>query len=71
MPDQRDRDLVLRLKNGDESAFDSLISIYLKRSYGVALRLMGNDNDAREMMQEASIKAFNNLYWIVLCLLSL
>ena len=62
MPDQKDRDLVLRLKNGDERAFDSLISIYLQKSYGVALRLMGNDNDAREMIQETSIKAFNNLY---------
>ena len=62
MPDHKDRDLVLKLKGGDKDAFEALIGLYMQKSYGIALRLMGNDTDAREMIQEASVKAFKNLH---------
>ena len=61
MPGQDEQEFLSKLKEGDERGFHSLIGIYLKKSYGLAFRMMGNDSDAREMIQETCIKVYRKL----------
>ncbi|SRR5437762_9311667 len=53
--------LVKAAKNGDDYAFEQLIAIYRKRLLKVALRIMGNIEDAEDAVQTASMKAFLKL----------
>jgi len=53
--------LVDRIMAGDQSAYQSLVERYQGRVYAVAYGMMRNREDAREMAQEAFIKAYNNL----------
>ena len=39
-------------ENGDESAFEEIVSRYSDRIYGLALRITRNDRDAEEVFQE-------------------
>ncbi len=51
--DQSDEELVnLYTNNGDESAFDEIVSRYSDRVYGFALRITRNTSDAEEVFQE-------------------
>jgi RNA polymerase sigma-70 factor (ECF subfamily) len=43
---------------GSVDAFEELITLYEKRIYNIALRMMGNPSDAQDMAQEAIIKAY-------------
>lgn len=62
MPGFDERGLIERMRRGDESGFNSLIAHYMQKSYGLAFRMMGNDSDTREMIQEACIKAYKKLH---------
>lgn len=53
-----DRVLVVRAKRGERAAFGELVRRYMKRSYHVALGLVGNHDDALDLSQEAFAKAF-------------
>ncbi|HMD96662.1 MAG TPA: sigma-70 family RNA polymerase sigma factor [Terriglobia bacterium] len=48
-----------RLGNGD--AFGTLIGQYRHHLYRLALRIVGNHEDAEDVTQEASLKAYRNL----------
>lgn len=50
--------LVEKSINGDVESFEKLISEYNRYVYNVAYRMMGNEQDAEDMAQEALIKAF-------------
>jgi RNA polymerase sigma-70 factor (ECF subfamily) len=56
--EQRERDLVIRLQRGDEAAYDILVREYGGAMLAVARRLLRNDEDAREAVQEAFLQAF-------------
>lgn len=43
---------------GDSDAFVSLLSVYSRRVYRVALNLTGNHQDAEDVLQEASMNAY-------------
>lgn len=61
-PDQlHDRELVQRTQDGDQDAYRVLVERYQGRIFAVAYGLMHNREDAREVTQEAFIKAFRNL----------
>jgi RNA polymerase sigma-70 factor (ECF subfamily) len=48
-----DEDLVKSYtENGDESAFEEIVSRYSDRIFGFALRITRNDKDAEEVFQE-------------------
>lgn len=50
--------LVKKSQSGDVEAFELLISSYDKRAYNIAYRVMGNEEDAKDMAQEALLRVF-------------
>ncbi|MEG0876718.1 MAG: sigma-70 family RNA polymerase sigma factor [Oscillospiraceae bacterium] len=54
-------ELVSRVQNGDNTAFEALVLDSQKKVYNLALRMVGNPDDAFDMSQEAYIKAFNSI----------
>ena len=50
--------LVRRFLNGDGDAFNRLIEICTPRAYAIALRMMGNRDEAQDVTQEAFLRAF-------------
>ena len=53
--------VIRRVQKGDVNAFEALVSAYEKNVYNLALRMMGNAQDAEDMAQEAFLKAYNSL----------
>jgi RNA polymerase sigma-70 factor (ECF subfamily) len=56
-----DRDLVERSREGDAAAFTQLVTRHQRQIYRLALRMMGNEADAEEVLQEAFLNAFGKL----------
>ncbi len=54
-------DLVAAARDGDREAFDELVRATYAETYTLALRLMGNEEDARDVVQEAYLRAFRGL----------
>ncbi len=54
-------DLVTAARDGDRQAFDELVRVTYAETYTLALRLMGNEEDARDVVQEAYLRAFRGL----------
>ncbi|MFC2172697.1 RNA polymerase sigma factor [Acidobacteriota bacterium] len=53
--------LILRCRSGDRLAYGKLVETYKRQAYYVAYGLVGNKEDALDMVQEAFIKAYRNL----------
>lgn len=53
--------LIGKSKSGDTDAFERLIGQYEKRAYNIALRIMGNEEDAKDMAQEALIRIYKSI----------
>ena len=53
--------LVEQVKQGDSSAFEALVLDNQTKVYNLALRMVGNPDDAFDMSQEAFIKAYNSI----------
>lgn len=53
--------LIQRAKNGDSEAFGELIASHERLVYNIALRTVKNPEDARDISQEAFIKAYKNI----------
>ena len=56
-----DADLVERVLGGDAEAFAPLVRRYLQPANNVAYRLLGNRQDAEDLVQEAFLTALANL----------
>ncbi len=54
-------ELVTAAKGGDREAFDELVRVTYMETYTLALRLTGNEEDARDVVQEAYFRAFRGL----------
>lgn len=54
--------LVERVKNGDTAAFDALTRKYRDRLFGVIYNMLGNREDAMDIVQDAFIKAFSSIH---------
>ena len=50
--------LVQRIQSGDGNAFGELMDAYQKQVYHLALRTVGNPEDAADMTQEAFLRAY-------------
>ena len=55
-----DRDLVVLLTRGNETAFVKLYSLYSERLLGYLVRLVKSETFACELLQDAFIKIWNN-----------
>ena len=58
---ENDKVLVARMKAGDESAFDELVSRYAAKAYQISFGLLGNSLDAEEVVQDAFMKVHANI----------
>ncbi|KAA0232331.1 MAG: RNA polymerase sigma factor [Actinobacteria bacterium] len=54
-------ELVAAAKEGDRSAFDELVRQTYAETYTLAYRLTGNEEDARDVAQDAYLRAFRGL----------
>ena len=55
--DVRERSLVERLRTGDQTAFEAMVRHYGGRMLAVARRLVRNEEDARDVVQDAFLQA--------------
>ena len=58
---QRDFELIERFKAGDDRAFELLVEAYASKAYQIAYGLLGNKQDAEEVVQDAFLKAYKKL----------
>jgi len=65
MDDQRrrkeDRALIQAALNGDEKAYETLLSKYKNLVYTIMIKMVRNPQEAEDLTQEAFMKAFNSL----------
>ena len=61
MTRQEEQEIIQRVLSGDTEAFEALVLEHQNKVYSLALRMVGNEEDARDMAQEAFIRAFNSL----------
>lgn len=54
-------ELVTRAKSGDKEAFDELVKATYAETYTLALRLTANEEDARDVVQDAYLRAYKGL----------
>jgi RNA polymerase sigma-70 factor (ECF subfamily) len=56
-----DAKLVEYAKNGDKEALSKLVTMYSPRIYNLAMRIMRNQEDAEDVLQETFLKMINKL----------
>ncbi len=56
-----DEDLIRAALGGDEEAFRGLMERYKGRAYGVALGIVGDPDEAQDVLQDAFVKAWYRL----------
>ncbi|MCK5075753.1 MAG: sigma-70 family RNA polymerase sigma factor [Calditrichia bacterium] len=58
---KKDLDLIERVLNGDERAYERLVTDYHNLVFGIVLRLVGNKTDAEDLVQEVFVKVYRYL----------
>jgi len=58
---EEDRDLILQAKAGDRGAFRKLVERHQRRAFAIAVGLVRDENDAREIVQEAFLRVHRGL----------
>lgn len=61
MTREEENELIEKVKHGDGNAFEPLVLENQKNVYNLALKMVGNEEDAFDVSQDAFMKAFNNL----------
>jgi RNA polymerase sigma-70 factor, ECF subfamily len=59
--DAIDAALVARVRTGDVEAYDALVRRHMQRAHAVAFRLLGNREDAEDLVQDAFIQALDRI----------
>jgi RNA polymerase sigma-70 factor (ECF subfamily) len=55
------KDIIERCRKGDNSAFHKLYKLYADAMFNVAVRILNNSEEAKEVLQDSFLKAFENL----------
>src|SRR5262245_50987831 len=58
---EEDRVLIAKAQAGDMGAFRQLVERHQRRAFAIALALVRDENDARELVQDAFLRVFKNL----------
>ncbi len=58
---EEDRGLIAKAQKGDRAAFRSLVERHQRRAFAIALALVRDENDARELVQDAFLRVFKGL----------
>lgn len=53
--------VILKVQQGDANAFEALVTAYQKQVYNLALRTVGNPEDAADLSQEAFLRAYRSI----------
>jgi len=61
MTAEEERGIINRILSGDKNAFEQLVIANQKNVYNLALKMLGNEEDARDISQEALFKAYRQL----------
>lgn len=61
MTREEEFELVSAVQDGDSASFEKLVLDTQTKVYNLAMRIVGNEEDAFDMSQEAYIKAFNSI----------
>jgi RNA polymerase sigma-70 factor (ECF subfamily) len=61
LPAQVQERLLAGLRNGDDAAYEQLISLYERPVYNLVYRLVANPTDAADVVQEVFLKVFRNV----------
>lgn len=56
-----DHELVRRAQKGDEAAFRSLVERHQRRAFAIAIGLVRNEQDARDLVQDAFLRVHKSL----------
>ena len=59
--EREERRLVDGCRRGDFDCFERLMARYEKKIYNLALRMLRDPDDAREILQETFLKVYDNL----------
>lgn len=59
--DYPEKELVRKSRDGDIYAFEKLIQAYEKRIFNIALKMVGNREDASDIAQEVCIKIYKSI----------
>lgn len=57
-----DRELILRAQHGDQTAFRRLVERHQRRAFAIAMGLVRDENDARELVQDAFLRVYRSLH---------
>ena len=52
---------LIRCRRGDKQSFETIVNLYMKRAYSIALGFVGQHDDALDLSQEAFIRAYKNI----------
>jgi RNA polymerase sigma-70 factor (ECF subfamily) len=58
---EEDRALIARAQQGDVAAFRQLVERHQRRAFAIALSLVRDENDARELVQDAFLRVYRGL----------
>ncbi|WP_437732231.1 sigma-70 family RNA polymerase sigma factor [Sorangium sp. So ce1335] len=58
---EEDRELIERAQQGDQAAFRSLVERHQRRAFAIAMGLVRDENDARELVQDAFLRVYKGL----------
>jgi len=61
VPDAHDVELIIRFRNGDQSAFVEIVLGSQNRIYNLCRRMLGNAHDAEDAAQDVFLKAYQAL----------
>ena len=53
--------LIERARNGDRAAFESLVDTHKGKAFALAFHFTGNVEDAKDLLQEAFVRAYVNI----------
>ncbi|WP_394832515.1 RNA polymerase sigma factor [Pendulispora rubella] len=59
---EEDRQLIARAQAGDMASFRQLVERHQRRAFAIALALVRDENDARELVQDAFLRVFKSLH---------
>jgi len=59
--DPEESRLLAKLRDGDESAYEAMVRTYGGRLLATAQRILGNEDDARDAVQDAFLSAFRSI----------
>ncbi|MFZ7120897.1 MAG: RNA polymerase sigma factor [Eubacteriaceae bacterium] len=56
-----DSNLIKKCKNGDISSFEILVNEYSRKVYNIVFRIIGNEEDTKDISQEVFIKIYKKI----------